>query len=87
MEVKQALDTRSAKVVKDFPMCFKHLETSNVVSRSAVRDPTALLMQESCSPLLFPALPLPPSQDYGPAAILLHSGDYAAEGEANSSLI
>lgn len=87
MEVKQALDTRSAKVVKHFPMCFKQLETSNGVSRYALCDPTVLLMKQSHSPLLFPPLPLLPSQDYGLAAILIHFGYYAAESEANSSLI
>lgn len=73
-------------MVKHFPMCFE-LETSNVVSHYALRDPTVLVMKQSRSPLLFPPLPLLPSQDYGPAAILIHFGDYAAESEANSSLI
>lgn len=79
MEVKQALNTSSAKVVKHFSMCFKQVETSNVASCYALCDPMVLLM-EFCSLLLFPPLPHVPSEDYGLAAILLHSEDYAAEG-------
>lgn len=80
MEVKQALNTSSAKVVKHFSMCFKQIETSNVASCYALCDPMVLLMEKSCSLLLFPPLPHVPSEDYGPAAILLHFEDYAAEG-------
>lgn len=80
MEVKQALGTSSVKVVKHFPMCLKQVETSNVASCYALCDPTVLLMEKSYSFLLFPPLPHVPSEDYGPAAILLHFVDYAAEG-------
>lgn len=86
MEVKQDLDIRGAKVIKNFPMCFEQLEASNVVLHYALCDPSVPLMKGCSSLLLFSPPPLFPRQDCASYAILLHVMDYAAAGMANSSM-
>lgn len=73
-------------MIKNFPMCFLQLETSNVVLHYALCDLTLLLMKGCSSLLHFPPPLLLPRQDYASAAILLHFMDCSAANEANSSM-